>query len=216
MMRLDRASRSCMGSSSELVGNGDLVVVDELDPLTEARRAVDVPQLSRLEVPDAAPGLAVVLLDGVDDPAMGDDEDGRPLVLRADAGERAHGPAVQHVLGLPARWPIAPFEIARPLGLDLLAGEAGPLAGVALSQVGLDHDRADTDGLGDDQRRVAGPLEIGGDDEVDRTHGLRRVLGLEPTEVAEWGIGLTLPAAGGVPGRLAVTTEEQMGHAGRR
>src|SRR5690606_39499212 len=154
MMRLDRASRSCMGSSSELVGNGDLVVVDELDPLTEARRAVDVPQLSRLEVPDAAPGLAVVLLDGVDDAAMGDEEHGRPFVLRVDAVERAHGPAVQHVLGLPARWPIVPFEIARPLGLDLLAGEAGPLAGVALGQVGLDDARPGTDGPGAAPRRV--------------------------------------------------------------
>ena len=179
-------------------------------------------------------------LERVDDAAVGDGDHlavGRQVV---DPAERRDDPLEQHLVGLPARRP-APLglgwaaasaagplpeagvavggrrvEVAGPVALDLGAGEARPLAGVALAQARLEHHRPHAERLGDDQRGLAGPLR-------GRTPRWRRprrgcgpaCSGLVAAEVGERRVGLALPAAVGVPLRLPVADEQHAGHGER-
>ena len=122
------------------------------------------------------------------------------------------GALEERVLGLEARWALVVVDEAGPAGVDLLAGQPRPLAGVALAQERLDHDRADPDGLADDGRGVGRPLEVGGDDDVDGADHRRSHPGLAATEIRERHVGLSLPAPERVPLGLAMADEQHSGH----
>ncbi len=95
---------------------------------------------------------------------------------------------------------------------DLGPGAPGPLADVALFEVGLDHDGPDPDRLADHEGGADGALEVGGDDGVDGPDGRRCRPRLLASELGEGRVGPTLPASAGVPRRLAVAHEEDPGH----
>ena len=103
-------------------------------------------------------------------------------------------------------------EVARPVAVDLGAGEPLPLAGVALAQVGVEHERTDAELAGDDAGRLGGPLQVRCDDGVHHTEGPGRVQGLMATEIREGRVGLPLPPAVGVPLGLAMADEQDPGH----
>ena len=90
--------------------------------------------------------------------------------------------------------------------------EPRPLAGVALAEQRLGDDRTDAERLADDERRLGRPLEVGGDDRVDGADPLGGVDGLLATEVRQRRVGLTLPAAEGVPLGLSVAGQQHAGH----
>ena len=120
------------------------------------------------EVGHALPGKPAVALDGADEPAVGDDQHVGAVVLGVDAIERGAGPPDERLVGLVARRALLGGEVARPTLLDLGAGEALPLAGVALGEVGVDHDGADADLAADELGRLEGADERRGHDDVDR------------------------------------------------
>src|SRR5690606_25739018 len=93
-------------------------------------------------------------------------------------------------------------------------GEPLPLAGVALLEAGVDLDRPDPDGLGDDLGRHPGALQVAGDDGVDGAQVLGRVGGLVAAQVGQRRVGLALPAADRVPLRLPVAGDEAAPHGG--
>ena len=131
--------------------------------------------------------------------------------MRAEGGG---GAGQQLVVGLPpvGRALDAVLEVAGPALLDLRAGEARPLAGVALAEVRVEDDGADAELAGEDRGGLGRPVQVGGDDGVDRAECPGRVVGLGPPEVGQGRVGLALPAAVGVPLRLAVAHEEDPGH----
>jgi hypothetical protein len=101
-------------------------------------------------------------------------------------------------------------QVAGPAGLDLVAGQPGPVAGVALTEAGVHPDREVERGADDLGRRLR-PGEIAGPDRLDRrqaTDGGRR---LGAAEVGQRCVGVPLPAATGVPGRLAVADDDGPG-----
>src|SRR5262249_61966752 len=98
--------------------------------------------------------------------------------------------------------------------LDLDTGETRPLAAVGLAAPGVDGDRTERPGGGDHLGRLPGADEVARDDGVDGwTHlGGGPRLGL--AERRQGWVGVALPPAVGVPGRLTVADEQQSGRAG--
>ena len=98
------------------------------------------------EVADAFMSLAVVALEAVDHAAMRDGENvAEATGVFEDRIERGRHAGEQDVVGLPARRPTAFGERARELDFDLVAGEAGVLAGIAFLETRGDDDGADPD-----------------------------------------------------------------------
>ena len=63
---------------------------------------------------------------------------------------------------------------ARVALVDLVAGETGPFAGIALAQAGIFDNRPDADGICDDISGFARALQIRREHRVDAADGARR------------------------------------------
>ena len=136
------------------------------------------------------------------------------------AGRRSRASAAStrsstDVVGLVARRAAGPTRgnPGQPV-VDLGAGAALPLAGVALAQARVDDRRRGRARTPTSSRGVAGALEVGRVERVDAVDriGVGRGGGLLYAEVAERRVGLPLPATVGVPDRLAVADEQDAGH----
>ena len=73
--------------------------------------------------------------------------------------QRCHDPVQYHVVGFIARWPFSLLQATGPVNLNLLAGQALPLAGVTFHEVRFNQHRANVQVLGNDGRRLSGPQQ---------------------------------------------------------
>ena len=197
---------------SDLVGNRDLVVLDEHHALTDLEPIAVMDEDAAAEVGHSLPLLGMLHLEGSDHTTVGEHQDIGALVVGVDAIESAPGPFEELIVQLVARGPLVETQVPGPLLLDLGSGQPFPFAGIAFHEIGIDHDRSDADLGTDDLRRLEGTDQGRGHDDVDRPDPLRGVEGLLTSEVGECGIGFALPAPDGVPFGLAVADEEEAGH----
>ena len=135
---------------------------------------------------------------------------------RAMSGQRVHDPRLDQTVVLPPGGPLARFEVAGELHVDLVAGESLPFAGMAFHQAIVQHHRADADALGDEVGRRRGAVQRRGVDRVDRSHRAGRVGGLSSTEFGQRRVLLSLPSPVRVPLGLTVAHHQNAGHGGRR
>ncbi len=180
-----------------------------------------------LEVGDALAGRAEVGLQAVDEPAVGDDQAG-PAAGQAGRQAVEAGPRPDHQggVGLPPGRGDQPVALGarhpgRVVGqqpgvalVDLGPTQPGEGPGVALAEVRVD---GDGPGAGQQLGRAPGPLQVRRHDPVRQRGGGRGGGGLLPAPVGEGRVGLALPAAVGVPRRLAVADHEdarRTGHGG--
>jgi hypothetical protein len=103
-------------------------------------------------------------------------------------------------------------QVARPLRFDFCTREAFPFAGIALHEVSVNDDRANTNLRTDDLCGFERTDERRGNDEVDRANALGRMECLLPAKVGESGVGLALPSTNGIPFRLAMADEKEASH----
>ena len=101
-----------------------------------------------------------------------------PGTSRAALDQRSEGTDLNVLLVLEAGWPAVLVEVIRPARVDLGPGQALPLAGMVLAQPLVELDRADPELAGDDLGGAPGPLEVAGDDEVERARVARRLVRL--------------------------------------
>ena len=112
--------------------------------------------------------LPEVTFQRADDAAVHDDQHRPPSWASPIVVDRRRAPASSSASSaLVARGPAARLEGSRPALLDLGAGVALPLAGVALAQPRVDAARRRRRSLGDDLGGAPGALEVGRPDRVD-------------------------------------------------
>ena len=108
----------------------------------------------------------------------------------------------------------AVLEVAGPGQVDLVAGEAGPLAGGPLAEAGIHHHRSDAQHPGDHLGGDPRPLQVAGHHRVDGADGGSGGGRLRHPERRQRGIGVALPPSLGVPLGLAVAGQQHLGGLG--
>ena len=197
---------------SDLIGDGDFVVLDEHDAFAQLKTIAVMRKDSATEVGHSLPLLGMLHFKRADHAAMCKYENVGAFIVGMNPIKRSARANEQLVMKFVARWPLVVAEIARPFGFDLGTSETFPLAGIAFHEVGVDDDWADSDLRTDDLGRFKRTNKWRGDNEVDRADALRRMECLLPTKVSERRVSLSLPTANGIPFRLAVADEKQASH----
>ena len=154
---------------------------------------------SAAEVGHSLPLLRMLDFERADHAAMGKHEYVGAVVFGMDAVKRSAGAQEQFVVEFVARRPLVVAQVARPLRFDLCAREAFPFAGIALHEVSVNDDRANSNLRTDDLCGFERTDERRGNDEVDRANALCRMECLLAAKVGEGGVGLALPSTNGVP-----------------
>ena len=147
---------------------------------------------------------------------MGHHQHRRTVDPGSDPVQGGPGPSEEGRVSLVAIGATTIFEESGPAVLDLGPGPALPRTGFPFHQVGIGENRADTEGLGEDGRRLEGPAEGRGHYGIEAGQAAGRLLSLASAHVGQRWVGPTLPAAEGVPFGLAVPYEQHLGHRRRR
>ena len=108
-------------AASELRGDGELVVVEQREPVTEHQRGTRVREGATGEVRQPATLLVVVTFQRADHATVRHDEDRRALIRRFETIQGAPDALDDRSVGLPTRRAAGCFEIARPRRFDLVA-----------------------------------------------------------------------------------------------
>lgn len=163
------------------------------------------------EIREVGVGRAEGMASCSDDPAVADHQDLAAGVLGGDVGQRRHESLRGIVIWLEPVGSSTFGEVTGPACLDFVARETFPRADVDLAEALVDLDRSDAEKFGDDLGGQPCALKVARPHGIEGAQQLRCCNRLELTGAVERRVGLTLPAADGVPFALAVPHDEQTG-----
>jgi len=149
------------------------------------------------------------------DAGMGDHQRRRSVIgcgTGSDVVQRVRRSCHDSRIRLEGDRAVVGLEPAGPAQLDLLRGQAFPLAGVRLLQPGVDDRFAEAERTGDDRRRLRGPAQVARPDRREiEAEGDEQASGRGRLLTAQFGerrVGRALPAPHSVPFALSVAQHQ--------